>query len=71
MKFKFDSPEEPTLGDTRIVKKFAWFPVYCKDHVVWLESYSSIQQYESVLPWHHGEYFSHHKWREIDRKEIS
>jgi hypothetical protein len=72
MKFKYQAPKEPSILDMRNVKKFAWFPVYCKDHVVWLESYISIQQYQCDIRLYHGlNRITERAWKEIDRKEIS
>lgn len=52
---KFEVKADPVEGDTRIVRKFAWWPFRSFDleakqtYVVWLETYDSHQQYQSVL----------------------
>lgn len=42
---------EPKLGDTRMLVKFAWWPVKLsrpEGTTVWLETYYSLQRYEVV-----------------------
>ena len=70
MKFKIENTKEPMLGDTRTIRKFAWFPVCCEDYVVWLESYLSVQQYQRSDELCYDGY-SYYRWNEIDRREIS
>ena len=47
LKEKIIKPE-PKLGDTRSVKKFAFFPTKTDDlYFVWLEKYWACQEYSS------------------------
>lgn len=45
MRFKVDQPKEE---ETRILKKFAWLPVYIDDCKVWFEFYEIMQIYKKV-----------------------
>jgi hypothetical protein len=65
MKFKIGNEDDPILGDTRTIRRFAWLPVYCKDHIVWFEDYESVQKYSFVETLQRTP-----DWVEIDRKEI-
>ena len=69
MKFKIENENDPILGDIRTVRRFAWLPVFCKDHIVWFEDYESVQRYCFVAKKSKPDY-SHFTWLEIDRKEI-
>jgi hypothetical protein len=35
----------PEVRGTRIITKFAWFPVDIGDTIIWLESYHVLQRY--------------------------
>lgn len=39
------APVQPSYGDSRLVKAFAWWPVVIGEQVVWLESYWKDQIY--------------------------
>lgn len=45
--------KEMKEGDTRIVKKFALFPISSKRYIIWLETYQVRQVCRSIL----NEYF--------------
>lgn len=57
MKWQISQPAQ--IGQTRVVEKFAWLPTKCIGNInaigvgteyrVWLECYTSIQQYKRVL----------------------
>jgi len=42
------------VGDYRLVKRFAWFPVKYQNMLVWLESYWALEQYQEMGYWHCG-----------------
>jgi hypothetical protein len=45
MKLKINQKLDPVIGDTRIVKRFAWFPTVVSEYVIWMESYIVIEKY--------------------------
>lgn len=45
MRFKIEKSKE---NQTRIIKKFAWFPVNINDCKVWFEFYELMQIYKKV-----------------------
>ena len=48
--------KKPSMGDIKVVKRFAIFPKRLKDsdYVIWLEKYEKIYEYRSI---HKKEYF--------------
>ena len=45
MKWKVNRPK---LGETRFVRKFAWFPTLVEDCKVWLETYETKEVYRGI-----------------------
>jgi hypothetical protein len=54
MIWKIKRKKEPSLGDTRILAKFAWLPVDvdCFDATcrLWLEGYRETQEFQHTYP---------------------
>ena len=50
----------PTVGDTRVVEKFAFLPVKCSGEVRWLEKVKYHQTYKCD-GWHNDYFMSHLK----------
>jgi hypothetical protein len=55
---RWDKKDTPTPGDTRRVKRFAWFPteVLCKDKIIkiWLEEYYTDEIYDHYIGYYEG-----------------
>lgn len=65
MRFKLKN-KEYKIGDLKTFVKFAWFPIKIEDHIVWLESYTSMCErkiYMKSLTFEEVE-----KWVEYDRR---
>jgi hypothetical protein len=64
MRYKLKK-KEYKIGDLKSFRKFAWLPTKVEDHIIWLESYSSLcERIEQSLPvTGKGAY-----WREYDRR---
>lgn len=46
----FKLPEQPKIGDTRTLFKFAWWPAYIPrlNSLIWLSNYQVEQEYVSI-----------------------
>jgi hypothetical protein len=65
MRFKLKK-KEYNVGDLKSFAKFAWYPIKVEDHIVWLETYTSMcerKTYITNLTLDHIE-----KWVEYDRR---
>jgi hypothetical protein len=65
MRFKLKK-KEYKIGDLKSFAKFAWYPIKVEDHIVWLETYTSMcerKTYITNLTLDHIE-----KWVEYDRR---
>ena len=63
--------KQPTLGDIRIIEKFAWFPVvpeHDKTIKIWWEKYRVVQTYNNYGRYHmyaqRIQWREHHAWGE-------
>lgn len=66
MKFTRNPKAAPSHGDTRIVRKFAWWPTKVEVFTVWLEWYESHEEYyASCASWVYSV-----GWRERERRLI-
>lgn len=48
MRFKRKVKVEPKLGDTKVVKEFAYLPILVGDYYVWLEFVYSKWEYKEI-----------------------
>lgn len=65
MRFKLKK-KEYNIGDLKSFAKFAWYPIKVEDHIIWLETYTSMcerKTYITNLTLDHIE-----KWVEYDRR---
>jgi len=65
MRFKLKK-KEYNVGDLKSFAKFAWYPIKVEDHIIWLETYTSMcerKTYITNLTLDHIE-----KWVEYDRR---
>lgn len=60
-------PKTDKVGDTRTVTKFAWFPRWVENKLIWLQDYESQQVFKHI---HIPEYYSGNSWVEYDRNLI-
>ena len=45
MKWLSKPTPPPKIGDKRVLRKFAWFPVEIGNYKVWLETYAEEQEF--------------------------
>ena len=57
---RFKIPPDPTYGEQRIVKRFAWGPTCIRTTVIWLESYWTQEE------WIRGGYDELPHWRLVE-----
>lgn len=51
MKYKLKpKKKKPEIGDTRIIRRFAWFPVLLEREIRWLEQVT-IEQMYGIFGW--------------------
>jgi len=66
--FKIGPKQETTIGQTRTVTKFAFFPTTMDDgSVIWLEKYLTVQRYGEYADFVGGSYFG---WETIKKERI-
>jgi hypothetical protein len=65
MRFKLKK-KEYKIGDLKSFAKFAWFPIKVEDHIVWLESYTSMCERKTYVKSFTFEEVE--KWVEYDRR---
>lgn len=59
MKWRWNRPPEPVIGDSRIIRRFAWWPIPCDDgYFRWL-TMLKIEQRFQVRSEDHGEMHTH------------
>jgi hypothetical protein len=57
MKWKIRKPKakpispNPNIGDTKVIKKFAWLPKKHKDYRYWLHFYQEVYEWETFDYW--------------------
>lgn len=62
---RFYHKKEPELGDYKIIKKFAWFPITIDYETRWLEKVEYIKEYRKMLAFDDfGSYF-YFDWENI------
>ena len=44
-------PSEPNIGDTKVIKKFAWLPIKHKDYRYWLQFYQEVYEWKTFDYW--------------------
>ena len=63
-------PKKPEMGETRTIKKFAWFPKIIGKYKIWLEYYTEHQEFKhgrtSNFSDNYGDY-----WHPVDREFIN
>jgi hypothetical protein len=63
-------PKAPEIGDTRTVRKYAWFPTVVGDCAVWLERYRVTEEYQKNVKIEYDGIFPHLEWVEIKRETL-
>ena len=44
-------PPEPNIGDTKVIKKFAWLPKKHKSYQYWLQFYHEVYEWKTFDYW--------------------
>lgn len=67
-----NSESKHTIGETKEVVRFAFFPMIIESRFVWFKKYKAIQEYSRDFIWdeYQYEYYPDYYWKTIERKLI-